>query len=84
MDVSFFFFFFFKVKDQQEAEKKKVTSMDIQATIEVNIELLSPLNPYIIMHILPTVHCTFPMVLTRRNRLTIMRFLGLRSFSLFS
>ena len=85
MDVSFFsFFFFFKVKDQQEAEKKKVTSMDIQATIEVYIELLSPLNPYIIMHILPTVHCTFPMVLTRRNRLTITRFLGLRSFSLFS
>lgn len=84
MDVSFFSFFFFKVKDQQEAEKKKVTSMDIQATIEVNIELLSPLNPYIIMHILPTVHCTFPMVLTRRNRLTITRFLGLRSFSLFS
>ena len=60
MDVSFFLFsfffsFFFKVKDQQEAEKKKVTSMDIQATIEVYIELLSPLKPYINMHILPTV-----------------------------
>ena len=45
------------MKDQQEAEKKKVTSMDIQATIEVYIELLSPLNPYINMRILPTVHC---------------------------
>ena len=43
------------MKDQQEAEKKKVTSMDIQATIEVYIELLSPLKPYINMHILPTV-----------------------------
>ena len=30
-------FSLFKVKDQQEAEKKKVTSMDIQATIEVKI-----------------------------------------------
>ena len=69
---------FFKVKDQQEAEKKKVTSMDIQATIEVNIELL------INMHILPTVHCAFPMVLTRRIRLTITSFLSLRSFPLFS
>ena len=90
MDVSFFifsfffFFFFFKVKDQQEAEKKKVTSMDIQATIEVYIELLSPLKPYINMHILPTVHCAFPMVLTRRIRLTITSFLSLRSFPLFS
>ena len=83
MDVSFFifsifFFFFLKVKDQQEAEKKKVTSMDIQATIEVYIELLSPLNPYINTHILPTVHCAFPMVLTRRIRPTITSFLSLR------
>ena len=78
------FFPFFKVKDQQEAEKKKVTSMDIQATIEVYIELLSPLNPYINMYILPTVHCAFPMVLTRRIRLTITSFLSLRSFPLFS
>lgn len=54
--------------------------MDIQATIEVYIELLSPLKPYINMHILRTVHCAFPVVLTRRIRLTIKNVLSLYRF----
>lgn len=33
-----------QVKDQQEAEKKKVTSMEIQATIEVRVALIAAKN----------------------------------------